>query len=635
MRKLLSYCLVLMYAFQLCFASGVVAQAADESPVLINEKFDYEDGTAATAIDGFTFSGSGSAVVDKEEDGNKALLLSASSTASSTVKVDFGPTTSTKFKVSFKMKWVKHARTTVQNWFGSVRSGGTALLRTRHMYGDRLVAYSGTSNQSFVSCSSSETSYKKVTYILDTEAQSSQIFVDGVQIGSTWSFSASGTSADNLIFDLMSGSSVYLDDIYVENLVPLKKVDERFNYDAGTKASDINGFAFSGSGSAVVAEEADGNKSLLVSSTSNSDTLTLSFADTTSNKVKVSFKAKWVVHNDSVAGTYLFGAVRNGSTELLKTRDYGGGILGYFGASSNVWLNNAISTEDYVEISYILDINGGYSDIYINGTQAGNYMGTKWFFVNTATSVNNLYFQLKSGSELYLDDFKVENVKLAVEDITPDDKTEDVDINSSIAVKFNDLIAAEHLTSEYFALECNGKAVDAGAYTISESNGLVTIAPTKSWSYNSNYTVTVSKAVNTECTGYITLDEDYSFDFKTADFKNVTEYVYDFENYNENDVPSLMDGLGWSITAPTGSSARVAVDEKTKVLQLNSLDSNKLVAKLTFPYIDGDIIDISYDFKAPNHSANANDLGFGSVMNGNTLVTKGWMYSGSLIYWGI
>ena len=574
-------------------------------------------------LDGVTFTNDSNKEIVTEDDGNKALKITGANGVKFAVPSE---TTSEKVEVSFDMK-----AENLTNFNGyldpcfDVRNGNTSAVHTNRRW-QGMLAFYGTSNQwvknhinstdNTLFADTASGKYAKIKYVIDTKKQSYKLYVDGTAKEHSgnydWGYYNTGISAvDNLYLNFPSGDVVYIDNVTIKDIIP----PTEWNFENDSDVAQINGLTVSGTNEIT---DDNGNKVLKAT---GANTITFSAKTTASNIAEVSYKIR--IESLSANGNLQdFGCVRNGSQEAIHSVHYKGNILQYYGqdAAKNGKLFETIDNTKYYTVKHVIDFKNQKYTTYVDGNIWKSDIILR---TDDVKAVNTLYFNSIADNVIYLDDVSIKEIPVELTESVPSNGAVDTELDTPIRLTFNQPISDELVNTEYFKLYEDG--TEMTGYTVSQStDGVIEFTPSDKLNYKKTYTVKALKGVGAK---------DITVTFKTLEnFKETVEYNYDFSEYTDGDIPVMSNGLGWAV-----SGANIATDTETsngKVLAMTCTD--RASAKLTFPMINAQEIEVSYDFKAVNHSRNSleSDYGFGSVLSDNKFASKNSLYKQMYIAYG-
>ena len=288
---------------------------------------------------------------------------------------------------------------------------------------------------------------------------------------------------------------------------------------------------------ASIIEEENGNRALqgtrkLENATKSSSKFVIVFDKAYTGKVDISFDLKIKNNNGSVISFMTPGSSTStgASSELnsqiaanywyTRLREQNGydnwGHMGQFG-------------DYWTPMTMTIDIdNGKFSGTtYRNYGQSGQSTISKNWTFSSQTVPDIKYFcvadinnnagnlmSTRTQDAVYLiDNIKISHYDYPTMVAESEFDGEEVEVNESVEVSFNEAIAEEGLTKNMFILKCEDEAVENYNITASSDDKTISVIPENGWDYGKSYTLTVKKDVTAKRGKVRPMNEDFEIAF--------------------------------------------------------------------------------------------------------------------------
>lgn len=289
------------------------------------------------------------------------------------------------------------------------------------------------------------------------------------------------------------------------------------DFEKASSLSDVTELTVTGGNASVVS---DINQNTVLKVTGGEELVFVAPSSTTKNKIEVSYKI--MVESTQSRGNFtVFGAAQQGTDQVAAAFKYRGGLNAYinvYGQNNNQSIFSLADTagdEIYHTVKYLIDFNSRTFRAYFDGTQTTT--GDKPLRTENTTGVDRLYFDVPDGDVLYFDDITIKDVALKIDSAYPQQGSKNYKMQNAITLNLSAQISSEYVTSAYFKLYENGKAVSS--YTVAQpSAGKITITPANGFKGNSKYEVVIEDTVNSAAAGFTAPDADITYSFTTAGF---------------------------------------------------------------------------------------------------------------------
>ena len=461
----------------------------------------------------------GGASVITEEDGNRVLKVSSPTT----LRFRSPDTTTKKAMVSYKIKVLTAATNlgnTTHQQFGAARNDVSTAVHTAHYQSYGILAWKGAENSNrtmfkFNDCAG-DGIYHTIKYLLDFDTHTYSVYVDGV-LHSELSDSAfrdnTVDSINQLYFFVNSGDTFCLDDVKIKEIPPIGS----WNFEESDTFADYSGIQ-TGETAEIIKDTEQGN----VLKVTGGASLRFNVPATVSNKVEVRYKIRGAFAKQS--GVRSFGSVCSGSSETVKIAKYQEGITNFNGSGNNYYLLLSDLTE-WKDVLLVLDMDNKTYRTWVDGVlkpyhaNAQNY--DKAFYDKTGTSVDNIYFDIAAENTLYIDDVSIKDITLNPA------KTvyENVNPKEPLPVSFDNNICYESLLgNKHFKLFAGDTEVTD--FTVARTaENTVSLMPENGFAYDTTYTFTVLKTVNSETPGFTRAKEDIQITIHTESASDIAPKV--------------------------------------------------------------------------------------------------------------
>ncbi len=619
-KKYFASLLSLIMVFSI-FAVLLVVPAAASTELRIIESFEtYSVGTNVSEISGWkvTTTGEGdSATIETDSlTGSKALKITSSAVTGVTVQFSIPKITSGLHSYSFDFHSVDRKGKATR--LGALYdSAGVGIVSLGTHPGDYIIRNNSTSTD----ISRYDANCNNIKVVFDGETRNYTIYYNGTEACSGTYRSDYNPNRIDFIITNTSGTDAtwYIDNIKLEP-ANTYVYDDFENHEVGVSPSVANSswkITATGEGDSVTVETdtVTGSKALkLVHSSSDPMMANFDIPDITSGKYWYSFDFR--SEND----TRYFSRF-----SAFRTNEDWYGAISFNCKIGYIYDNNGNATigsiyGDVKNIKMLIDKDENTYQVRYNGTlktpeakiiTENRIPGLIGFRIENNSSLNGNTGDSSKPAVYWIDNIKIERAELEVEEYTPN-TTDLVSLDSDISVKFNTKIDSAYLTNEYFAVSKDGVALD-DEYTVSSSdNKTVDITLADGLSYSSEYTVTVKAGIAQAAASYMTLNEDFSFDFATE--KRKEEVFYDdFENHIIGNSPSVKNSA-WTVrTADDKDSVTVETDPLTgsKALKITSSSAHAdgVDAIITIPELTKGLYSYSFDFRSVDKNGKAPFLG--------------------------
>lgn len=440
-----------------------------------------------------------------------------------------------------------------------------------------------------------------------------------------------------LLADIQNTDGVYVGEDIVYSFTTEKdpNVIVYEDFESYSEGSELNGSwvktkLINGNTAKVEIDPVTGSKAIkMIKSNDASDTMALDY-DLKKNLTEGKYIISYDVRIDTATKYFQsIGETRNSEWSSIYSPRLKGGEL----HRDNTQFNPKFGYRDqigydYATFSHILDIDNSTDElsVYKNGNvlMSNKFEYTKannnFTYLNFAVSTDNQY-HVNAWDAIYAEDGRttadnnpdgvmyIDNLKIERYTFNPIGLSvsgNNVSIDSSIEVSFNDTVNEESVTKDNFIIEKSQEAVSDYSVSLDKNGRKVKFELAGGLEYNTEYTVKVLKAV---ASGENTLSKNYEQTFTTEKYPD-SEVIMD---YNFEDIP-LGDfnttGLIKKIRLESGDKVQIVKDEYgSKALYIEraeeNLSSNKST-ELSFVLpktITSGIVKVSQSIRSENYRA--------------------------------
>ncbi len=307
----------------------------------------------------------------------------------------------------------------------------------------------------------------------------------------------------------------------------------------------------------------------------------------------------------------------------------------------NFQLSNQPNNQ-YLTVKRVIDLdNDTYSmDIYREGVRIG-HAGS--YQCNDAEA-GSLMFRLAylnpfepaggTGNAVYrIDNISVDMGELAVAYTYPENKEDDVSVDSEINIKLNTKADAQSVNYNTVSVYENERQLSADEYSVNVQNNDIVINILEGMKESSQYRVVLSKNILPDSFTHGEMSVDYSFSFNTKKQEN---YIYTAECFEEYETGTLPQNTDWSFSVAQGDSMSIEEDiygnKALKIIRAaeNLESKSQTYAKLNInKEIQRQPITASFDLRIENYRGGIKNLGSLGASNGiiaSLFTHSAWMY---------